>query len=442
MSPFDRLRVNGVVLAGLLAAASAWAEDAEPAPVEAEENASEGYSPKDEQTSLIDALKFSGYLDVGFVAPMGNGSSWVAEDARQPADYGVDTFATAVNSRGEVASTNTNGRYHNGFLPRSVGIGGRPSFLLNTLSADLRFAPPQVPVMIFARVQVLPRFEPGGDPTRVELQQAFGRVTPFSSEEFTIALGKFDSVFGIEYLENEANLRTGITPSLIARYTTGQGLGAKVFYRLQLAPLWSAISLNAAATVGGTRVESLMNPHLSLSGAPVGSARLGYELNLQRVQLKLGVSGLLGPRNDQRDASVLQQAIGADLRLTFLGLFVAAEFIHLYDQQGTREGKSTPLGDFDFASAFMVNGFYGTLGWKLPLEAGFFNGLTIYARYDHRRAQFKGFRWVEVNRITGGLRLDLFNALAIKAEYLFNGELVGVPDVPNDVFTTSAVFSW
>ena len=34
--------------------------------------------------------------------------------------------------------------------------------------------------------------------------------------------------------ENEANLRTGITPSLIARYTTGQSLGAKAFYRMQL----------------------------------------------------------------------------------------------------------------------------------------------------------------------------------------------------------------
>lgn len=439
MRPFGRLRASGVVL--LLVAGAAWAEEAEPAPVDAEENATEGYTPKDEQTSIVDALKFNGYVDVGFAAPFGNGTSWVPGDRRQPADYGVDTFATAVNSRGEVASTQWAG-YHNGFQPRSVGIGGRPSFLLNTLSADLRFSPQQVPVMIFARVQLLPRFEPGGDPTRVEVSQAFGKVTPFGGEEFSIALGKFDSVFGIEYLENEANLRTGITPSLIARYTTGQGLGAKLFYRFHIAPIWSAFSINAAATVGGTRVESLMNPHLSMTGAPVGSARLGYELNLQKVQVKLGVSGLYGPRNDQRDFKVTQRAIGADLRVTAFGLFVAGEFIRLVDDEGTREGKWTPLGEFDFASAFQVTGFYGTLGWKLPFEAGWFNGLTIYGRYDHRRAQFKGFQWVEVNRVTGGLRLDLFNALAIKAEYLFNGELVGVPDVQNDVFTTSAVFSW
>ena len=41
-------------------------------------------------------------------------------------------------------------------------------------------------------------------------------------------------MFGIEYLDNQANIRTGITPSLIARYTTGQSLGAKAFYRIQI----------------------------------------------------------------------------------------------------------------------------------------------------------------------------------------------------------------
>jgi hypothetical protein len=324
-----------------------------------------------------------------------------------------------------------------------VGIGGKPSFLLNTLSADLRFAPTTMPFMIFARLQVMPRFEPGGDPTRVELQQAFGKITPIPSEDLTISLGKFDSVFGIEYLENEANLRVGITPSLISRYTTGQGLGGKLFYRLQIPAIWSALSLNAAATVGGTRIEALMDPHVSHAGAPVGSARLGYELNLQRLQLKLGVSGLYGPRNDQTDATVTQRAIGADLRLTVFGVSLSGEIIRLIDQEGLVSGKVTPLGEFDFASGFQVTGFYGTLAWQLPLpESNWFDHVTPYVRYDHRRAQFFGFRHVEVNRVTLGLRIHLFHALAIKAEYLFNQELDGAPTVKNDVFTTSAVFTW
>lgn len=438
--------MRALFAAALLAAAAALAE--EPAPVEAEvpeapeqANASEGYAPPPE-TGILDALKLGGYVDVGFVAPFGTGSSWHPDDFRAPADYGADLFAPAVNSRGEVASTDTGAVYENGFRPRSVGIGGRPSFLLNTLSADARFAPPNLPVMVFARLQVMPRFEPGGDSTRVDLQQAFGKVTPIPSEELTITVGKFDSVFGIEYLENEANLRTGVTPSLISRYTTGQGLGAKVLYRFHVPAIWSAFSINAAGTVGGTRIEALSNPHLSLTGVPVGSARLGYELNLQHLQLKLGVSGLYGPRNDQADPSVLQQAIGADLRLTVFGVSLSAEFLRLFDQGGTRQGKWTPLGEFDFATTFQVTGFYATLAWKLPLETQWLTGLTVYGRYDHRRAQFRGFQRVEVNRVTGGLRIDLFNLLALKAEYLFNGELFGAPDVRNDVFTTSAVFSW
>ena len=44
----------------------------------------------------------------------------------------------------------------------------------------------------------------------------------------SIFVGKFDSVIGIEYRERKANQRFGITPSLIARYTTGTPLGIKV----------------------------------------------------------------------------------------------------------------------------------------------------------------------------------------------------------------------
>jgi hypothetical protein len=129
-------------------------------------------------------------------------------------------------------------------------------------------------------VQLLPRFsDQKGSETRLLLEQAFGKIAPFTNHELSLSVGRFDSVFGIEYLENQANLRTGITPSLVARYTTGTAIGAKAFYRLQIAPLWSAISLNLAATNGGTFVEALQPQELSLTGRPVGSGRLGYELN-------------------------------------------------------------------------------------------------------------------------------------------------------------------
>lgn len=428
--------MRGLFAAVVLSACVASAQQAD----EEADNGSDGFTPTQEVAH--ETLRLTGYVDVGFAVAGGNGSSFAENDTRIPAEYGVDAFAPAVNSRGEVASVDSRGVFTNGFLPRSVGIGNRPSFLLNTASADLRFTPATVPLLVFVRLQVMPRTERSGDQTRVELQQAFGRVSPFSSQELAISLGKFDSVFGIEYLENEANLRTGITPSLIARYTTGQSLGLKVFYRVQLAPLWSAISINLAATASGTKVESLVDPHRSLTGVPVGSGRLGYELNLQRVQARLGVSGLAGPRNDQLNRAVKQLAVGADLRVSLFGVSLSGELVRLIDERGVARGKFTPLGEFELASSFTVTGLYVTAAWQLPVATGFLDHVTLYGRYDHRQAKFEGFGQVEVDRFTAGIRVDLFGQLAIKAEVLINREVAGAPDVPNDVFTSSAVFSW
>ena len=100
------------------------------------------------------------------------------------------------------------------------------------------------------------------------LEQAFGRIIPVKSAELAISLGKFDSVFGIEYLDNEANFRVGVTPSLLARYTTGQSTGLKLFYRYQIIPASSAISVNVSATNSGTFVEALQAPVASLTGVP------------------------------------------------------------------------------------------------------------------------------------------------------------------------------
>ena len=92
----------------------------------------------------------TGYVDVGFAKAQGNGTSFPASYAtappRGPADYYVDTFAPAVNSRGEAASVAAPpGTTIAGFLPRSAGIGGKPSFLINTADVDLRYTAPELP---------------------------------------------------------------------------------------------------------------------------------------------------------------------------------------------------------------------------------------------------------------------------------------------------------
>jgi hypothetical protein len=403
-------------------------------------NDSAGYTPPSDGPGAPSSVVVNGYVDVGYARAQGDGTSFSPADARMPADYGVDPFAPAVNSRGDVASTAHDDHLVNGFLPRSVGIGGRPSFLLNTVALDFKYVSPSAPLTIFTRVLGLPRFSETGDATRFLVEQAFGRIIPFDSLELALAVGKFDSVFGIEYLDNESNIRTGITPSLIARYTTGQSLGAKLFYRLQLAPLWSALSLNVAATNHGSFIESLQTADASLTGVPVATARLGYELNLPHVQLKLGASGAYGPRNDQSDRGAKLQLHGADLRLALFGLYLNAEAVQVDEDPGA--AKTTPAGPQLVASGFHARGFYAQLAYALALDVGPLHKVTPYARYEQRQAHFEGFDHITVDRLTAGVRVELWDALIVKGEWLVNRELAGAPNVPNNVQTASVVYSW
>ena len=72
------------------------------------DNASDGYTPA-EGSASPPAFHVNGYVDIGFAHAGGDGTSFPAGDTRLPADYGVDTFAPAVNSRGDVASTDAGG---------------------------------------------------------------------------------------------------------------------------------------------------------------------------------------------------------------------------------------------------------------------------------------------------------------------------------------------
>ena len=413
-----------------------------------------GPPPVEETTPPVPStppLVITGYVDVGYAKAQGNGTSWPdGQTFPGPADYYVDTFAPAVNSRGDVASTipppgNTIG----GFLPRSAAIGGQGSFLLNTADVDVRYTASELPVLVFTRVQLVPRLyddmQQGtlpGENTRVVLEQAFGRITPLKSAELAISVGKFDSVFGIEYLDNQANFRIGVTPSLIARYTTGQSVGVKAFDRAQIIPAASAVSLNVAATNNGTFVESLQGPSRSLNGVPVASARLGYELNLERISFKLGASASYGPRNDQTEGTVSKQTLyGFDARLVAPTLTISGEYVHV-EENDASSGKLTGIGMFPAPVAeFYAHGFYVQVAEELPLQIAPFR-ITIYGRYDHRTAEFEGISNITVDRITGGVNVGLGESLQVKAEYLDNRELAGAPPVANNVFTSSVVWTW
>ena len=87
--------------AGAGAAGRGARAEVEPEPI----NDSDGYTPPAEGSGAPSPLSINGYVDVGFAHAQGDGTSFAPGDTRLPPDYGVDTFAPAVNSRGDVAST-------------------------------------------------------------------------------------------------------------------------------------------------------------------------------------------------------------------------------------------------------------------------------------------------------------------------------------------------
>jgi len=211
------------------------------------------------------------------------------------------------------------------------------------------------------------------------------------------------------------------------------------------------VSLNVAGTNSGTFVEALQGPSGSLTGRPIATARLGYELNLPRVSLKLGGSAEYGPRNDQSvTTSATQTLLGADLRLVVPTLTIAAEYVHIEEEDGSEAGftmipKLAGTGPYPQISEFYAHGFWVQAAEELPLPLDRVPlRVTIYARYERRHAQFPDYlgALIIVDRTTAGINVGLGESLQLKAEYLINRELEGAPQVPNNVFTSSAVWTW
>ena len=159
----------------------------------------------------------------------------------------------------------------------------------------------------------------------------------------------------------------------------GSYLGAKLFYRRQLPSLWSALSLNLAATNSAPFNEVLLASEASLTGRPVWTGRLGYELNLPGFQAKLGLSALRGPRNDQGDPEARQRAVAADLRLHFLGWSLSGELLDLEQDPGPRRRQADRRRPPVHRLPFEAEGFWAQLAYALPFPGDLVRRVTGHA---------------------------------------------------------------
>jgi hypothetical protein len=386
-------------------------------------------STREQVKSLLPLTRFiTVFIDVGAFAVAGDGSG-IRSDIdhiyfpqyanRLPGQWVFmgDPKSTAINSLDEPANTSDSREDPN----NTVNAGNHPSAIVNSLglaiSKEVGYG-----ISVNSLVEVLPR--PNQNILDIELARIDYR--PSEQHDLLLSAGKIDSVLGIEYRNQDAPNRTGVAPSLICRYTCGRPIG------VQARLVEGAFSASASLT-NGDNFDHRFQPELELhaSSLPTGAGHVQWKLPVGQG-LELGVSGAIGPQDDQPSLSLVQWHLGFDARLVDLdGFDVTAEYV-----QGRQPGQ-TQTTPCDVAECLTYKGAYVLVdhhlaSWVIP-----------YVRIDWRDAVLEsGVQFVyeaHVGRATLGARFQLTSRILAKIEYTFNRELDGIPQFPDDVLTSSVV---
>jgi Putative beta-barrel porin-2, OmpL-like. bbp2 len=380
-----------------------------------------------------------GYLDLGFFATEGNGSGILRDQGNMlfpqyGGRYGWvflgDILSPAVNTRGEVADLGD----ATGAPPRFDGIhsGGAPGFIANEINLTLTsgFGPSMIAT---ASVNFTPRTGSNfglGDVLDADLAQL--EWMPTRSQRTSIFVGKMDSVLGIEYRERKSNQRYGITPSLIARYTTGTAIGIKV--RSKFGPDDLLVVAGAVTNGSFTQEQFHFYDEIDSNLGKTASGRLSVHPPIP-LDMELGVSGSYGAQDRSPNTLGKMWFWGVDYQLRTRYADLKAQYL-----RGAAPGDA-------------ANGAFGLDlhgGGYLELDAFVLPHVGLIGRAEYRDA----FVWLgDPNaasgadrayltkswRGTGGVRVTFTDRVLLKAEYLHNGEYGGLPTIRNDVVTTSLV---
>jgi hypothetical protein len=397
-----------------------------------------------EQTRSVAAgqrprVVIGGYADLGFFVPQGNGAGIMRDQGNQifpqyMGQYGWvflgDILAPAVNSRGEVADLGD----ATGAVPRfdSIHSGGAPGFLVNevnlTATSGLGSS-----ALATASVNFVPRTGSNfslGDFMDVDLAQLEWMPTP--SQKTSIFVGKFDSVLGIEYRERKASQRFGITPSLIARYTTGTALGLKV--RSKLGPDDLLVIAGSITNGSFTTEQFHFYDEIDSNAGKTAAGRLSLHPPLP-FETEIGVSGSYGSQDRAHVSDGAMWFYGADLTVHVKSVDFKAQYL-----RGGAPGRPA-----DEVYGLKLNGGgYAEVDWMITpifgvLGRGEFRDAFVWLG-DPTSPEGANRAYITKNwRATGGIRLAFSDRIVVKAEYLRNGEYGGIPEIKDDVLTTSVL---
>jgi hypothetical protein len=392
----------------------------------------------------------SGYVDSGFFAPQGSGSGVVQDvgpaQSRHYPEYANkfawvflgDLLSTAVNSRGEPADL--------GNLPGvnrqdTIRSGGTPSFIVNEVNLTTQ-ASVGSQALATASINYLPRSGTEfsfGDNFDVDIAQL--EWMPTASRRWSIFVGKMESVLGIEYRERKARDRFGITPTLAARYTVGNPVGLKVRGKLG-SDDWFVVAL--AVTNGSMTTETFhFYDEVDSNAGKTASGRVAARL--PSGLLEVGVSGSYGPQDHARDSSRAMWFAGADLQFHYLRFDLKGQYL-IGRAPGEDAGRvyspdHRPYGLRLNAAAYL-EGNLMVLPYMGVIARGELRDALVWLGNSDAVGGADRIYVTKVWRATLGVRVVPSEHVAIKAEYLRNGEYGRVPTIRNDVLVTSLVLSY
>lgn len=395
-------------------------------------------------------VSVGGYVDAGFFATTGTGVG-IVQDSGALADRAYpefanryawvflgDILATAVNSRGEAADL---GDFAGIERFDSVNSNGAPGFIINEVNLTLNAALAPT-ALATVSTNFIPRSGSDfaiGDFVEVDIAQL--EWMPTRSGRTSIFVGKFDSVIGIEYRERKASQRFGITPTLMARYTTGTPIGVKVRSKFGEG---DRFVIAVAATNGSATTEQFhFYDEVDSNAGKTAMGRLSVR-PLLNLDLEIGLSGEYGSQDRALDSLDPLWFWGVDLLGHIGPVDIKAQYLRGHSD-GERPNRIYDPNHRPYGLD-LKNGGYLELDWMITPVLG------VYGRGEVRDA----FVWLgnpdsmtntgsdrlyitNTWRAVGGVRAVINEHIVLKAEYIHNGEYGRIPDTANDVFTSSLV---
>ncbi len=221
--------------------------------------------------------------------PSGDGSGIVRDNGnamfpQYAGQYGWvflgDILATAVNTRGEVADL---GDAAGAVSLRQHRLAGGAR-LHRQRDQPERQLGPDLQRPGHGQRQPVPRSGGDfsiGDFLDVDLAQLEWVLT--DGRGTSLFVGKTESLIGIEYRERKSNNRFGITPSLLARYTTGTALGIKL--RSKLGPNDFLVLAGAVTNGSNTTEQFHFYDEIDTNAGKTASGRIALR---RAVRLRAG----------------------------------------------------------------------------------------------------------------------------------------------------------